>query len=168
MIRKYVKTMDKISISVGKFFSFLIIPIVILQAGETLLRYVFNSPTVWSWEVAMLLYGAHFITGAAWVMTYDGHVRTDMVFSKFSPKKQQILELILFPLIFFPFAAVMVWKCTDNALYSLSIRETTYTQWAAPLYPLKVIIAFSFLLLLLQGIAKWLRVFVQFTKGEEI
>ncbi len=168
MIKKYVETMDKISIFVGKVFSFLIIPIVILQAGEALLRYVFGSPTIWSWEVAMLLYGAHFIVGAAWVMTYDGHVRTDMLYAKFSAKKQQLLELILFPLVFFPFVSVLLWKCTVNTLYSISIRETTFTQWAPPFYPLKIVITFAFLLLLFQGIAKWLRVFVLFTKGEEI
>lgn len=152
----------------GKAFSFLIIPMVILQGGETILRYVFGRPTIWTWEVAMLLYGAHFIIGAAWVMTYDGHVKTDMLYSKFSQKRQQLLDLILYPIIFFPFVIVMLWKCTENTLYSISIRETTYTQWAAPFYPLKIVITFAFLLLLLQGIAKWLKTFLLYTKGEEI
>ena len=168
MIRKYVLTMDKISIAVGKAFSFLIVFILILQAGEAILRYFFQSPTIWTWEVAMLLYGAHFIMGAAWVMTYDGHVRTDMLFTKLSRKNQSLVELILFPAIFLPFIGVMIWKCTVNTIYSISILETTFTQWAPPFYPLKVLITISFILLLLQGIAKWLRCFIFFTKGEEI
>lgn len=168
LIKKYVKTMEQISIFVGKVFSFLIIPMVILQACETILRYVFDRPTIWSWELAMLLYGAHFIVGAAWVMTYDGHVKTDMLFSKLSRTKQNIVELALYTVLFFPFVSVMIWKCTQNTLYSIAIREKTSTMWAPPIYPLKIIITFAFLLLLLQGIAKWLKLFVQYTKGEEI
>ncbi|MGE4272707.1 MAG: TRAP transporter small permease subunit [Desulfitobacterium sp.] len=168
VIRKYVRTVEKTSVFFGKAFSYLIIPMVILQAGEAFLRYIFDSPTVWSWEVAMLLYGAHFIVGAAWVMTYDGHVKTDMLYSKFSLKHQQLLDLVMYPFLFFPFVTIMLWKCTANTLYSISIRETTYTQWAAPLYPLKIVITFAFLLLLLQGIAKWLKTLVLYTKGEEI
>lgn len=168
MIKKYVKAIEKLSVLAGKTFSFLIIPIVVLQAGETFLRYIFDSPTVWSWEVAMLLYGAHFIVGAAWVMTYDGHVKTDMLYSRLSPKTQQLVDLIMYPVLFFPFVIVMLWKCADNTLYSIAIKETTYTQWAAPFYPSKIVITFAFALLLLQGIAKWLKTFVLYTKGEEI
>jgi len=168
LIKKYVRTMEKISITVGKAFSFLIIPMVILQAGEAILRYVFDSPTIWSWEIATLLYGAHFIVGAAWVMTYDGHVKTDMIFSRFSKAKQNLIELVLYPLLFLPFVSVMIWKCTQNALYSIAIDERTSTLWAPPLYPLKIIITFAFVLLLFQGIANWLKIFVQYTKGEEI
>ena len=168
LIRKYVLIMEKISITMGKAFSFLIVFILVLQAGESVLRYGFNSPTVWSWELATLIYGAHFVMGAAWVMTYDGHVRTDMLFIHLPRRIQSLVELILFPMLFLPFIGVMIWKCTANAIYSVSIMETTYTQWGPPFYPLKVLIAFSFVLLLLQGIAKWLRCFVFFTKGEEI
>ena len=168
MLNKALETIDLISEKTAKAFSYLIIVIVLLQAGESIMRYVFGQPTIWSWELAMLLYGVHFIMGAGWVLKEEGHVRTDVIFQKLSPKKQALLELILYPCLFFVFVSVMLWKTTTNAMYSISVREATFTQWAPPFYPIKAIIAIAVLILLLQGIAKWIRCLIFLRKGERI
>jgi len=41
-------------------------------------------------------------------------------------------------------------------------------MWAPPIYPLKVIFAVGYILLLLQGLAKWIRDFVYVAKGVEL
>lgn len=168
MLKKFLNTIDEISEYTAKAFSYLIIVMVVLQVGEAILRYVFNKPTIWSWELVMLLYGVHFIIGAGWVLKEEGHVRTDVIFQTLAPKKQALLELIMYPCLFFVFVIVMLWKSTANAIYSVSVREATFTQWAPPFYPVKIIVAIAFLILLLQGIAKWIRCFVFFRKGERI
>ncbi len=168
VIKRYINTLDKVTEYAGKAFSFLILIILSLQAMEAILRFIFKSPTIWSWEVALLLYGAHFIMGAAWLMSTDSHVKTDILFIKLSKKRQALITMILYPIIFFPFAFIMTWKSINHALFSTLIQETTYTQWAAPLYPLKIVIAIAFILILLQGIATWFRSYLYYTKGDEI
>lgn len=167
-LKRFLKVIDMISEYTAKAFSYIIIVIVILQAGEAVARYIFHKPSIWSWELAMLLYGIHFIVGAGWVLKEEGHVRTDVIFQTLSQKKQALLELIMYPCLFFVFTTVMLWKSTANAIYSVLVREATFTQWAPPFYPVKIIVALSFLILLLQGIAKWIRCLVFFRKGERI
>jgi TRAP-type mannitol/chloroaromatic compound transport system permease small subunit len=41
-------------------------------------------------------------------------------------------------------------------------------MWGPPIYPLKIIIALSFITLLLQGLAKWIRDLYFLLKGCEI
>jgi TRAP-type mannitol/chloroaromatic compound transport system permease small subunit len=146
MLKKTVTAIDRISVFIGKLFSFIILPVTLLEAVEVVLRYGFDSPTDWSWELAAMLSGAMFVTGAAWVLKDNKHVRTDLVYAKLPHKWQAIFDLF----------------------YSVGILESTFSMWSPPLYPLKIIIALSFIILLLQGLAKWIRDLYFLIKGCEI
>jgi TRAP-type mannitol/chloroaromatic compound transport system permease small subunit len=168
MLKKILTAIDTVSEVMGKAFSFLILPVVLLEAFEVVLRYGFDSPTDWSWELAALVSGGMFIMGGAWVLKENRHVRTDVFYAKFSPRGQALIDLIFFALVFFPFVGVMVWKGIDKAIYSVSILEETYSMWAPPLYPLKITIALAFILLCLQGLAKWIRDLHFVIKGHDL
>ena len=103
-----LKWIDRLSIFVGKTASWLIIPIVLLQVYEALARYFFKSPTIWTWELALLMYGVHFFLGGAWVLQENRHVRTDVLIMKLSPRLQALLEVLLFCTVFAAFMYVMV------------------------------------------------------------
>jgi TRAP-type mannitol/chloroaromatic compound transport system permease small subunit len=167
-IDKLLKGIDSLSVWSGKIFSMLVLPIIVLETGESILRYIIQKPTDWSWELAAMLFGAFFMMGGAWVLKENNHVRTDVFYNNLSRKWRAYFDLFFFTTVFFVFAGVMVWKMGANAIYSVGIQETTFSMWAPPLYPLKVIFAFSYILLLLQGLAKWLRDLVYVTKGVEL
>ncbi len=160
--------MDKISEGVGKIFSLLILVIIVLEAGESVLRYFFGRPTDWSWELASMLFGAFFMMGGAWVLKDNNHVRTDVFYNLLSRKWKAYFDLFFFTTIFFTFTIVMIWKMGINTIYSISIREATFSMWAPPVYPLKVTFFIAYILLFLQGLAKWIRDLVYVTKGVEI
>ncbi len=168
MLKKTVTAIDNISVFIGKIFSFIIIPVALLEAVEVVRRYVFDLPTDWSWELAAMLSGAMFITGAGWVLKENKHVRTDLVYAKLSRKWQAIFDLVFFTVIFFSFVGVLAVKSTLQSIYSVGILEKTFSMWSPPLYPLKIIIAVSFVVLLLQGLAKWIRDIYFLVKGYEI
>lgn len=167
-LSKFLKGIDWLSESAGKLFSLLVLVIVALEAGESILRYVFGRPTDWTWELAAMTFGALFMMGGAWVLKENNHVRTDVFYNMLSRKWKAYFDLFFFTAVFFSFAFIMVWKMGGNAIYSVSIRETTFSMWAPPLYPLKVIFAIAYILLLLQGLALWIRQLVYAIKGVEI
>ena len=53
-VAKLLHGIDKLSENAGKLLDLLVLPIIVLEAGETILRYVFKKPTDWSWLAAML------------------------------------------------------------------------------------------------------------------
>lgn len=168
MLKIFVKIVDGISEISGKAFSFIVLPLVVLEAVEVVRRYVFHSPTDWAWELAALLAGAMFIMGAGWVLKEDRHVRTDLIYGRLSRKWKAIFDLFFFGVIFSSFLGVMVWKGFQQAIYSVGIRETTFSMWGPPLYPLKVIIAVACLILALQGLVKMIRDAYFLVKGSEL
>ena len=168
MLKKALGIIDGISEFSGKAFSYLILPVTLLEAVEVVRRYLFDSPTDWAWELAALIAGAMFIMGAGWVLKDDKHVRTDLIYGRLPRRWQAGFDLFFFTTIFFSFVGVMTWKGTKQALYSVGILERTFSMWAPPLYPLKITIALAFIILALQGIAKWIRDLHVLIKGNEL
>ena len=168
MLKNILTAIDSFSVFIGKLFSFIILPVTVLEAVEVVLRYGFDSPTDWSWELAAMLSGAMFVAGAGWVLKDNKHVRTDLVYAKLPRKWQAIFDLFFFTFIFFSFTGVLAVKSVQQSIYSVGILEKTFSMWGPPLYPLKIIIAMSFITLLLQGLAKWIRDLYFLLKGCEI
>ena len=168
MVSKIFSMVDRLSVFMGKLFSYLVIPVMLLEAVEVVLRYVFDSPTDWSWELAAHLSGMMFIMGAGWVLLDDKHVRTDLIYAKLSKRGQALLDVIFFAVIFFSFTGVLTYKSWTKAIYSTQIFERTFSMWGPPMFPLKLVIATGFTILLLQGIVKWSRSLCYLFTGREI
>ena len=52
---------------------------------------------------------------------------------------------------------MMFWFGGKFALISLSFRETLSSAWAPPIYPVKLVIPVAAALLILQGLARFIR-----------
>ena len=56
-----VRVIDSISDWLGKYLSLLFFPLVGILFLEVILRYVFDSPTLWAHETAIFLFGTIFL-----------------------------------------------------------------------------------------------------------
>jgi len=167
-LARALKFIDACSENIGKAFSYLILLIVFFETVEVIRRYFLNNPTDWSWELCTLISGSIVAVGSAWVLKENGHVRTDIIYGSLSRRGQAIVDCILFIVVFMSFAGVLTWKIINNTLYSWKIHETTATMWGPPLYPLKTAFALGFILITLQGIARFIRDIYFLIKGEEL
>ena len=157
-LSKFCRIVDAVGEWTGKGVSFLLIPMCLLLMYEVIMRYWFNSPTIFAHETSLFLYGTTGILAGAWVLCYDEHVRMDAVYGRLPPLIKAILDLVTAPLFFF-LVVVLLWKGWDMAYFSVMMGEHTQTPWGPPYYPLKIAIPVSTFLLLLAGVAKFIRNF---------
>ena len=75
---------------------------------------------------------------------------------RLSLRRRAVLDLIT-SLFFFLAIGVMLWKESLVAWTSVQKQEALLSVFSPPIYPLKVFIALGVLLLLLQGLAKFIR-----------
>ena len=95
MMRSFIKFADRLSISMGKAFSWCI---VILMGGtcyEVVMAYVFNAPTLWNFDFSLQMYGAIFMMAGAYTLATESHVRGDVIYRFFKPRTQGWIDLVL-------------------------------------------------------------------------
>ena len=149
---------DRISSLVGQAFSWLIVALTFLITWEVFARYVLNTPNPWAFDLMIMMYGAAFMMAGAYTLAKNGHVRGDVLYSFFPPRLQAGLDLLLYIVFFIPGVIALVWAGTTYAAESLAIREhSTLTANGPPLYPFKMVIPLSGILLLLQGCVEIVR-----------
>ena len=122
------------------------------------MRYVFNNPTVWAYETSSMLGGATYALGWAYALLHKSHIRVDVFFSRLSARGQAIADSILSLIFFFPLMLLMSERAlfwAERAWSRKLVMMESY--WYAPQWPFRFILAFGICLLLLQGIAKFVR-----------
>ncbi len=140
----------------GDVTSLLILPLLGVVIYEVVMRYVFNAPTIWAFETTTFLYGMHYMFGLSYTDVQDGHVRVDIFSARLPGRKQAALNLVTNLIFFMPvFTCMTIWSF-KFAWVSVRMNEVNSTSWAPPVYPFKLVMAFCFLFLLLQGMANLL------------
>jgi len=152
---KVVNTIDRFTDTTGTWVAWLNIPLVAAVAYEVIARYVFNAPTIWSFDVTYMLYGAIFMLGAAYALHKGAHIRTDFFFEKWSIKTKGTIDSVAYIVFFFPSLIVFFFIGWNEGWYAFQIHETSeQTPWRPILWPFKMVVPLAVLLLLIQGISE--------------
>jgi TRAP-type mannitol/chloroaromatic compound transport system permease small subunit len=159
--RGYLATIgiiDGITVYTGYVFTLLVIPLVVANVVEVFMRYVMNAPTSWALDVTTMSFGALFMLGAAYALLKGAHVRTDMLWEKFSDRKKGIIDAVAYVLFFLPSMAILFAISIDDFFYSLSINEkSTSGIWQPVIWPLRAVIPLTAALLFMQGISELMK-----------
>ncbi len=150
-----VRGIDALAEVTGRLTAWLIVPLVAVIAYEVLVRYLFNAPTIWAFELQFMLYAAMFMLGAPYTLKHGEHIRTDILYNRFSPRRQGLVDAILYLIFYFPGIAFFLWAGWDFAARAWEVGERSeFSPWRPPVYPLKMVIPLTAALLLLQGVSE--------------
>lgn len=164
-----VRALDAFALWCGRVFCLLVVPLVVSLTYEVIARYGFNRPTIWAYDVTYMLYGAHFMLGAAYTLYRGGHIRTDIFYQNWSVRTRGVVDAVLYLFLFFPGMALFFWMGLQEALHSWDIREASdASPWRPPIYPFKAVIPVATALLILQGIAEFLKSGYAAVKGRPL
>ena len=157
MLEKITKAIDTFNTKQGDLTSLLILPLCIVVIYEVVMRYVFNAPTIWGFEATTFLYGMHFMFGYSYTEVLEGNVKVDIFTSRMPEKTRAILNIITHCVFFLPVVSCLTYYVFQYALTSTMQHELNSTSWAPPIWPFKLIMAFCFFLLLMQGVSNVLK-----------
>ena len=166
-MRKFVHVVDFFNEYFGRAVCLLLLPMVFVVMYEVIARKFFSAPTVWGFELTVYIYGAHFMLGMAYTHLHDRHVRIDILSQKWPVKVRLWISIITFLLIFLPFLGTFSYAAVKYAAHSIAVREYSWSAWKPPLYPYKALMPVGLILLLMQGVANFIRDIFRL-KGEEI
>lgn len=149
-----IRYIDNISVTIGRLTAFTAVMIGLVIIFEVIMRYVFNVPTRWAFDLTIQLAGFYFILMGAYALKEGGHVSIDIFVESVGENPRKILSLVGYLVYFFPFAIVITQKTIEFAHRSYLQKETTWGSIQIPVYPVKIAMAVAFLLLTMQGLSQ--------------
>lgn len=164
---RIIRAIDAFSLWSGKFFAWLIIPMVAALTYEVVARYFFDAPTAWAYDMTFMLYGSHFMLGLAYTLARKGHIRTDSFYGKWSVKTQGRVDTVCYLLFFFPGLIVFMVLTWKFFLVSFGQGERYVgSPWMPIIYPFKLVMPVATAMLILQGVSEFLKSLHAARKGE--
>ena len=165
---KTIKIIDNFSEWTGNAFAWLSVPLAIVVFYEVVSRYFFNDPTIWAYDLSYMLYGALFMLGAAITLRRGAHIRTDMLWEKFSQTTKGKIDFYAYIIFFFPGMILLFTTSIDDAWHALTFGELSeQTPWRPYLWPLKSVVPMTALLMMIQGVSEILKSWYMMRTGKE-
>jgi TRAP-type mannitol/chloroaromatic compound transport system permease small subunit len=167
-LRKFYDGVCWVSEHTGRLVSFLMILLVLNIVYDVFARYLFNSPTNWSFMLSAMTGTAIISLGMAYVYRHNANVRVDIIYSHFPLRVRLLIDIGLTVIVFFPLTFMLTRVWALDLVHAIRIGEiSTETIWYVPLWPIKTIITIGFGLLFIQGVATFIRDLLWLRRGGE-
>jgi TRAP-type mannitol/chloroaromatic compound transport system permease small subunit len=120
-------------------------------------------------ELEWHLFAIIFLMGAAFTLLKDNHVRVDLLYSTFNPKRQAWINLVGTLLFLIPFVLIIIYSSYNYVANSFAFSESSPDPGGLPArYILKAFIPLSFIFLLLQSFSLLFSSILQIKDGKKV
>ena len=145
---------DKMTEKFGLIANWLVLITCVISAGNAMMRYGFNmSSNAWL-EIQWYLFGGMVMLGAANTLKVNGHVRVDVLYSRYSDRTRLWIDLLGGVFFLLPMAIIIGWLSWPMFINSFNIGETSGNSGGLLRWPVKLLVPLGFLLITLQGISE--------------
>lgn len=155
---------DKLSYWVGRTVMWLVLLMVLISAGNAIIRKLFNASSNAYLEAQWYLFAAVFLLGASYTMLQQGHVKIDVVISRFSRPTQIKIEIFGIVLFLFPLVYFVIVEIFPILLQAYKTGEMSENAGGLVRWPVYALVPIGFFLLGLQGVSELIKR-IGFLKG---
>jgi len=144
----YIVPVKRLIIRLGESISWLSLALVLLITGDVLLRYAFNTTRTWIIDLEWHLFSLIFLFGAAGTWLKDKHVRVDLFYARWTPRRQALINILGTVFFLLPWCGILIWTSARYALASWTVGEGSPDPNGLPArYLIKGAILLGFILL---------------------
>lgn len=147
---------DALNQFIGKLFSWILLPMIVLTSFEVFSRYVLNHPTVWAWELIIQIWGLMLMACGGYCYWKGGFVRVDLAYNKFPPKGKYIVGIITAILALVCMA--LTFRFGWNLFYTSFMRnERISSVWGSPMWTIRFWVPLGSGLMFLQAVSELIK-----------
>jgi TRAP-type mannitol/chloroaromatic compound transport system permease small subunit len=163
-----IQRIDRFSDITGRLIALSMLFLVFSISYECFSRYLFNAPTSWVFETSYMTNGSAFMLGCGYALLKGAHVRTDMLYEKYSERTKGWVDLVSYVFLFFPVMITLFVISVDDVWYSIQIHEVSeQTPWRPVMWPFRAAVPLAATLFMIQGVSETLKSWYQVRTGEE-
>ncbi|AOE48857.1 TRAP transporter small permease subunit [Kangiella sediminilitoris] len=155
---KTLSLFDMITEWIGRLISWLTLFMVLTVILVLALRNWFDLSAIALQESVNYMHATVFMLGAAFALKYNDHVRVDVFYQNFSPRKKAIVNMLGFLLLLLPVCLFIFIYCKDYVLFSWALREDSNQPGGIPfMYIFKSLLLAMPVALIIQGFSDFLK-----------
>lgn len=152
------QALDRTVVNVGFVFAFLWLGVVATIIVAVVGRYAFGLGSILLEEIEWHLAGAAWLVGLSYTLVKDSHVRVDVLFERFSLRRQVWVEFLGIVLLLLPFAAIVVYEAWPFFWSSFQQGEQSSAPAGLPArWAIKFFVPLSFALIALAAVSRLLK-----------
>jgi TRAP-type mannitol/chloroaromatic compound transport system permease small subunit len=164
-IRAYVRYVEAFNRGVGRIMMYGIFVMMGILLWSSFSK-AFLLPSVWTLEMAQFALTAYYLLGGPYSIQLGSNVRMDLIYGGWSDRTKAWMDAFsVFCLIFF--LGVLLYGGIESTAYAFQYNERSYSAWRPYMAPIKVIMCFGIIMMLLQAIAEFFKDIAKI-RGEEI
>jgi len=150
----------------GRAVSWLALAMVVVTFVVVVMRYLFDAGSIALQESVGYMHAVLFLVGAAWTLQQDAHVRVDIFYSRWQPRRRAWVDLLGSVLLLLPlmlFIAAVSWQYVAD---SWQVLEGSREAGGLPgVFILKSFILVMSALLVIQATANVLKALATLADG---
>jgi TRAP-type mannitol/chloroaromatic compound transport system permease small subunit len=151
------RAIDRLNEVVGKTVIWLVLIVVVISAGNAVVRYALDWSSNGLLEIQWYLFSAIFLLCAGYVLKKNEHIRIDVVFGRFSPRTQNWIDVFGIVVFFMPMVILTLWLSWPVFMNAWHSGETSANPGGLVRWPVRLLMPIGFLLLALQGLAELIK-----------
>ena len=153
------RAIDRFTNAIGKLAYWLVLVMIGVGVWNVLGRYIGNAigqnlSSNALIETQWYLFDLVFLLGAAYTLQHNEHVRVDVFYDRWNPKRKAWADLIGTIFFLIPFSILVIYFSWESVVQSWIARETSPDPGGLSRYPIKAMVIVSFLLLIAQGVSE--------------
>jgi TRAP-type mannitol/chloroaromatic compound transport system permease small subunit len=165
-VKIYVRYVDAVNRAIGRFAMYLIFAMMGILLYSSISRTVFDVPLIWVVEMAQFILVAYYLLGGGYSMQLDSHVRMDLLYGNWSPRRKAVADALTALCLIF-YLVFLLYGGFSSTHYALKYGETSYSTWSPVMSPIKIIMTIGVALMLLQAIGTFFRDLAK-ARGEKL
>ena len=161
---KLSRHIDALTERIGKSSIWLVLIVVLVSAGNALMRYTISYSSNSLLEIQWYLFGVIFLACSGYTLLRNEHVRIDLIAGRFSRRVQAWIDI--FGILFFlmPMAIAILVLSWPVFIHAFESGEMSNSAGGLIIWPARLMVPVGFLLLIVQAISELIKR-VGFLKG---
>lgn len=156
---KLSRRIDALTEHIGKAARWLVLVVVLISAGNAVMRYTINYSSNAYLEIQWNLFGMIFLSCAGYTLMRNEHVRIDLISGRFSKRGQTWIDI--FGILFFlmPMAIAIMVLSWPVFIHALQSNEMSNSAGGLIVWPARLMVPAGFFLLIVQALSELIKRF---------
>ena len=151
------RRIDALTERIGRSAIWIVLIVVLISAGNAIMRYAFNYSSNALLEIQWYLFGLLFLSCSGYTLLRNEHVRIDLLSSKLSKRGQAWIDV--FGIVFFlmPMAIAIMMLSWPVFMHAFDSGEMSNSAGGLIVWPARLMIPVGFALLIVQGLSELIK-----------